>query len=53
MCSGRVSSSCCTSDTRRVNLVITLVISHELRKGVGSLYDKWNITVVICDTDIP
>jgi uncharacterized membrane protein YfcA len=28
-CSGRVSSSCCTSDTRRVNLVTNPVISHE------------------------
>ena len=23
------------------------------RKGHGSVYDKWNIFVVICDTDIP
>jgi hypothetical protein len=29
MCSGRVSSSCSSSDTRRVNLVINPVISHE------------------------
>jgi hypothetical protein len=29
MCSGRVSSSWSTSDTRRVNLVTTPVISHE------------------------
>jgi hypothetical protein len=28
-CSGRVSSSCSTSDTRRVNLVTNQVISHE------------------------
>ena len=28
-CSGRVSSYCSTSDTRRVNLVTYLVISHE------------------------
>jgi hypothetical protein len=28
-CSGRVSSSCSTSDTRRVNLVTNPVISHE------------------------
>jgi hypothetical protein len=26
------------------------VISHE---GPGSVYDNWNISVVICDTDIP
>jgi hypothetical protein len=24
-----------------------------MRKGPGSAYDKWNIYVVICDTDIP
>ena len=24
-----------------------------MRKGIGSVYDKWNISVVICDTDIP
>ena len=28
-CSEKVSSSCSTSDTRRVNLVTTPVISHE------------------------
>jgi len=22
-----------------------------MRKGPGSVYDKWNISVVICDTD--
>ena len=32
MCSGRVSSSCFTSDTRRVNLVTNPVISHERGK---------------------
>jgi len=31
-CSGRVSSSCFTSDTRRVNLVTNPVISHERGK---------------------
>ena len=31
-CSGRVSSSCSTSGTRRVNLVANPVISHERRK---------------------
>ena len=29
-CSGKVSSSCSTSDTRRVNLVTNQVTSHEL-----------------------
>jgi hypothetical protein len=24
-----------------------------MRKGPGSVYDKWNISVVICNTDIP
>jgi hypothetical protein len=33
-CSGRVSSSCSTSDTRRVNLITGM------RKGPGSVYDK-------------
>ena len=32
MCSGRVSSSCSTSDTRRVNLVTNTVISNERGK---------------------
>ena len=32
MCSERVSSSCSTSDTRRVNLVTNPVISHERGK---------------------
>jgi hypothetical protein len=50
-CSGRVYSSCSTSGTRRVNLVINPVISHEW--GNESVYDKWIISVVICDTDIP
>jgi hypothetical protein len=45
MCTRRVSSYFSTVDTRRVNLVTNPVISHE--RG------KWNIYVVICDTDIP
>ena len=32
MCFGKVSSSCSTSGTRRVNLVTNLVISHERGK---------------------
>jgi len=24
-----------------------------MKKGPGSVYDKWNIFVVICDTDTP
>ena len=53
MCSGRVSSSCSTSGTRRVNLVTNPVINHKRRKERRSVYDKWNISAVICDTDIP
>jgi hypothetical protein len=43
--SGRVSSSCSSSGTRRGNLVTNPVICHE--------WGKWNISMVICDTDIP
>ena len=51
-CSGRVGSSCSTSDTRHVNLV-TNPVKVMMRKEPGSVYDKWNISVVICDTAIP
>ena len=37
MCSGRVSSSCSTSGTRRVNLVTKPLISHEWGKDRGML----------------
>jgi hypothetical protein len=47
--SGRVGSSCSTSDTHRVTLVTNPVMSYEWGKGL----DKWNIYVVICDTDVP
>jgi hypothetical protein len=50
-CSGKVNSSCSISGARRVNLVTNLVMSW-MRKGLGSVYDKWNISVVICDTDL-
>jgi hypothetical protein len=49
MCSGRVRISCSISDTRRVNLGDKSWMS----KRLGSVYDKWNISVFICDTDIP
>ena len=52
-CSGRESSSCSISGTHRVTLVTNPVINHEMRKGPESVYDKWNISVVICDTDVP
>jgi hypothetical protein len=45
-CSGRVSSSCFTSGTRYKPG------DKSWRKVPGSVYDKWNIAVVICDTDI-
>jgi hypothetical protein len=54
-CSGRVSSSCSTSGTRRVNLVTSPVISHEWgknREGLrqvehirGHLWHRYSITV--------
>ena len=52
-CSRWVNSSCSTNDNLRVNLVTNPMISHLSRKGPGSIYDKVNIFVVICDTDIP
>jgi len=45
-CSRRVSSSCSTSGTRRVNLVTNPVISREWGK------DR-EVSTTICDTDIP
>ena len=50
-CSRRVSSYSSTSCTSHVNLVTNSVTNHDW--GKGSVYDKWNISVVICDTDIP
>ena len=52
-CSGRVSSSCSTIGTCPVNLVTNPVIKSWMRKGQRSVYNKWNISVVICDTDNP
>ena len=46
-CSGKVDTFCSTSGTRRVNLVTNPVISHEWGKD-----DKWNISMIICDTAI-
>jgi hypothetical protein len=46
-CSERVSGSCSTSNTRCVNLVANPV----MRIGSRSACDKWNISVVICDTE--
>ena len=47
-----LGSSCSTSDTRHVNLV-TNPVKVMMRKEPGSVYEKWNISVVICDTAIP
>ena len=46
-CSRRVSSSCSTSDTRRVHLVTNLVISHEWGKDreVFILWYRYSIAV--------
>ena len=48
-CSGRIGSSCYTSCTSHVNLVTNPVISYEWGKDREGVYDKWNISVVICD----
>jgi hypothetical protein len=42
-----------TIGARRVNLVTKPVISHVKRKRPGGTYDKWNISIVICGTNIP
>jgi len=49
-CSWKVSSFCSIIGTRRVNLVTNPVISHKWGNGPWSVYDMWNISVVICDT---
>ena len=51
--SGGVSSSFSTSGTRRVNLYYKPGDNSWMKKGPRSVYDKWNISVVICDTDSP
>jgi len=47
-CSGKVSSSCSTS----WHSSYKASDKSWRRKGPGSVYDKWNISIVICDTDI-
>jgi len=49
-CSGRVCSCCSISGTR---CATNPVIKTWTRKGSDCDYDKRNISVVICDTDIP
>ena len=51
-CSWMVSSSCSTSDTRHVIVVKNQMESHEWGKGEID-YEKGNICMVICYTDIP
>ena len=56
MCSGRVSSSCSTNDTLPVCYSCHKsgkTSSTCMRKEPDCDYDKRNISVVICDTDIP
>ena len=52
MCSGRVSSSCSTSGTRRVNLVTNPVISREWRKDREVFTTSGTYPWSFCDTDI-
>ena len=51
-CSENGSSSLSNSDTRCVTLYTKPMISHEIGKGPGYAYDRWNISMVICDSDI-
>ena len=54
-CSGRVNSSCSTSDTRRVNLVTNPVISHERGKDREALTTSgtysWSFVTQILHND--
>ena len=50
-CSGKVSNSCSTGDTRRVTNYKARDVKNE-KKVKGSASDKWNISMVTCDTDI-
>ena len=57
MCSGMISSSCSTSDTRRVNLVTNPVISHEWGKDqevftTSGTY-PWSFMTQIFHNDLP
>jgi len=45
-CSGRVSSSCSISDTRRVNLVTNPVINHERGKDRELVFTTDHVTVL-------
>ena len=51
-CSGRASSSCYTSGTHYANLDTNPVISDGWGKDWEVFCYKWNISVVICDTDL-
>jgi len=50
-CVGKVNSSFSTSHTRHATFIKYPAVSHECGKD-GIDYDKRNISVVICDTDI-
>ena len=50
--SGRVSSSGSTSDPPSCYSSYKIGNKSWKRKVPVSVYDKWNISVVICDTDI-
>ena len=57
MCSGKVGSSCSTSDTRRVNLVTIPVISREWGKGpevftTSGTY-QWSFVTQLFHSDQP
>ena len=53
-CSGMESSSCFTSGTRYVSRFQNLMTRHEKKKnGRDCDNDKRNISVIICDTELP
>ena len=51
-CSGMASSSCATSATHLASLVTNLMISHDEERTQQCLRQE-EISVVICDTDVP
>jgi hypothetical protein len=45
---------CSLPDFSGVRVTRSLVLCvYSVDTGPGSSYDKWNISVVICDTDMP
>ena len=51
-CFGRVGSSCSTSGTHSCYSSYKPDDNTWIMKGPESAYDKWNSSMVICDTDI-